>query len=341
MGASSSHHVSNPHPFLNNIYSDHGTLHDLFTSYKTSIRQEAQRQAADKIVKELCILLQTDDVTFIPFLEREITPGGGEYASRLRRINRSILEKCEIILFDLQNLESNLSNFHQHMNELQGLCEEHVAWEEKECLPRMQEQLDKSKLDMINLDYNQTKKMVPSRPILGAPIGSGVAGAAAGGAVGGVAGGAGVGAAGGAGVGVGSGSGVGAGAGSRPGSGSFSGSVPGTVGGGSSGVNISSGSGTGGGVGTYAPIVGGPSGAQGIPGCGPSCTLGKSASGASGMQQCGCTTTGMRSGSGSMSGSGSGSYSYGSGNKAALLACRDPNDPAQPERVQGEYGSRS
>jgi len=125
------------------------------------------------------MLLQTDDVTYIPVIEKELGAEGPQLAAQLRAINRAILAKCSVILTDLENLDANHDHLKHHTKELEELCDQHVVFEEKECLPRMQERLDQSKLNEINSEYNQTKQQAPSKPLVGSGEAT-VAGAGAG-----------------------------------------------------------------------------------------------------------------------------------------------------------------
>jgi len=239
------------------------------------------------------MLLQTDDVTYIPVIEKEVKPEGHQLSSRLREINRQILQKCMYVLQDLRQhaLENDPSMLYQHMTELQSLCEEHVSFEEKECLPLMQQQLDQSKLDLINQDYNSTKQLTPSRPILGPD--QFAAGAHYSNIVHGPSGEQGI-----------------------PGCGTASGAANNSGAGAVAGSDVS--------VPAGQPIAEG--GAQGIFGCGV-------ASGIAGDKH--------QSEAGSLNISAHRAYVYGSGNKEALLAMRDAGDSSRPQRVQGQYGPRS
>jgi hemerythrin superfamily protein len=162
------------------LKNDHRTVEELFKSYeKTSPRgKRAKRSIADKIIHELSIHAEIEEMIFYPTVRSWVPEETSDVLEALEEHN-----VVKWLLADLEGMSPDDERFDAKMSVMMENVRHHVKEEQNEMFPAVRKAMPRSALNELGARLEQGKKVVPTRPhprSPDTPPGNIIAGAAAG-----------------------------------------------------------------------------------------------------------------------------------------------------------------
>jgi hemerythrin superfamily protein len=162
------------------LKNDHRTVEELFERYeKTGPRgKKAKRSIADKIIRELSIHAEIEEMIFYPSVRSWVPEETSDVLEALEEHN-----VVKWLLADLERMSPNDERFDAKMSVMMESVRHHVKEEQNEMFPKVRKTMPRSALNELGARLEQGKKVVPTRPhprSPDTPPGNIIAGAAAG-----------------------------------------------------------------------------------------------------------------------------------------------------------------
>lgn len=148
------------------LINDHRTVEDLFAQYERSTDPGEQTRIAHKVVHELAVHGEIEELLFYPRVRTALADGDD-------LADEAVHEHLEIkqTLNELDKMSAEDDGFDQKMRELMAEVRHHVEEEETEMFPKVRETMKPEQLEKLGTSLQGAKAIVPTRPHPSAPTG--------------------------------------------------------------------------------------------------------------------------------------------------------------------------
>ena len=139
---------------------DHRTVEQLFGQYQEATTSpERKKEVVNQITRELSVHAAIEEEILYPTV-REALPDGDELAEESLREH----QQAKQVLSDLDGMSGDDPEFDQRVGRLMEDFQHHVAEEEGEMFPKLQQVLDEGSLADVGRELEEAKKRAPTRP---------------------------------------------------------------------------------------------------------------------------------------------------------------------------------
>lgn len=146
---------------------DHRAVEELFERFEHLARErldEGKEQLVREMTRALSIHAAVEERVFYPAVRRAL-PGGDGLAERLRKEHGEVEE----LLAALEEMGAASPGFDAKVGALVSNVRAHVAEEEGQAFPQIEERLDQATLLRMGEELERAKRTVPTHPHPGAP----------------------------------------------------------------------------------------------------------------------------------------------------------------------------